>query len=458
MYKIYSVFICVLLCFYSIGGLCQAQPFSLQDSLRGALRAERNCFDVKHYALDIKFDLDEKSISGSNTILFSFDGSAAKIQLDLFQNMQIDSIVYEHQILDYERIHNAVFIPAHNFKADQLNQLSFHYSGQVVTAKTPPWDGGFVWSSDGFGNPWVAVVCEGLGASSWWPNKDHLSDKPDSMSMHYTIPDHLSCISNGQLERVRINDDKTKRYEWKVSYPINNYNVTFNIGKYVHFDDQYISADGDSLDLDYYVLAENLDVATIHFKQAKSVLEAFEYYFGKYPFWNDGYALIEAPYLGMEHQSAIAYGNKYMRGYLGGMIPRDMNFDYIIVHETAHEYFGNSLSCEDHAEMWIHESFATYMESLFVEYQIGYQAAERYLRSQRRHGNLEPIVGPLDVNYDNWLYNDHYSKGAWILHTLRHVVDNDELWFQTLRKLYDHFAYHSVEMLVNPVKAHLMKD
>lgn len=440
-YKICSAFFGLYLCLNTFEVFGQSHDFGLQDSLRGALRPERNCFDVKSYELDIKFNLENKSISGSNTIRFTYDGSSEQIQLDLFDNMQIDSISFGDQKLSYDRLHHAVFIPTKHFKTDVINRLTFYYSGEVVIAKSPPWEGGFVWSEDGYGNPWVSVTCEGLGASSWWPNKDHLTDKPDSMRMRYTIPEHLSCISNGRLLNVSANPDSSISYLWEVNYPINNYNVSFYIGNYVHFDDLYFSRDHDSLTLDYYVLAENLEIAKSHFKQTNKVLEAFEYYFGKYPFWDDGYALIEAPYVGMEHQSAIAYGNRFMRGYLGRMIPKDMNFDYIIVHETAHEYFGNSMTCTDHAEMWIHESFATYMESLYVEYHMGYEDAERYLANQRLHGNLEPIIGPLDVNYDGWAYNDLYNKGAWILHTLRNIVDNDKLWFHSLKNLYDHFSY-----------------
>ena len=243
-------------------------------------------------------------------------------------------------------------------------------------------------------------------------------------------------MSNGALRSIQEIDSNLRKFSWHVQYPINNYNVSINVADYVHFSDTYYAQDGDSLDLDYYVLRNNLAKAKNHFKQTPGVLEAFEYYFGKYPFWNDGYCLVETPYLGMEHQSAIAYGNGYQRGYLGSMIPRDMHFDYVIVHETGHEYWGNCISVGDHAEMWIHESFTTYMESLYVEYHLGKEAAERYLKYQRPFiMNRAPIMGPLGVNFQGFVGSDHYYKGAWVLHTLRNTLNDDAEWFRILRKV-----------------------
>jgi aminopeptidase N len=260
------------------------------------------------------------------------------------------------------------------------------------------------------------------------------------MAIRVTVPQGLTCIANGRLRGLERLNGQT-RFDWFVSYPINNYNVTVNIADYLHFSDVYIAQDGDSLELDYYVLRENEEKARRHFQQVPQVLACFERYFGKYPFWDDGYALVETPYLGMEHQGAIAYGNQYKRGYLGGMIPRDMDWDYIIVHETGHEYFGNSISCGDLSEMWIHESFTTYMEALYVECAYGYEDAVRYLRGQKPFiYNREPILGPRDVNWEDWEGSDHYFKGAWVLHTLRHAINDDAKWWELLRGFYDRYA------------------
>jgi len=422
----------------------QYRTFTQADSIRGSLRAERTSTDIIFYDLEMDFDIEGKKISGINNIHFSFDGSSKTIQLDLFDNLDISQIIHQGRSLRFERLHNAIFIDAQSFSTDALNVIEVRYSGQPIIARNAPWDGGFVWSEDEAGNPWIAVACEGTGASSWWPNKDHLYDEPDSMRMQFTVPSELFCVSNGNLLHTEESKGKTT-YTWGVSYPINNYNVTFNIAKYAHFTDTYTSKDGDTLALDYYVLPENLETAKEHFKQVQGVLEAFEYYFDKYPFWEDGFALVETPYLGMEHQSAIAYGNQYKRGYMGGMIPPEMNWDYIIVHETGHEYFGNSISSKDHAEMWIHESFTTYMEALYVEYHFGYEKVDRYLSYQRRHMNSEPIIGPLGVNYTEWNGSDMYYKGSWILHTLRHVINDDKEWFSLIKQFYLKFKFQNIE-------------
>jgi aminopeptidase N len=319
--------------------------------------------------------------------------------------------------------------------------MTIHYGGSPVVAKNAPWDGGFVWALDQKNRYWVGVACEGDGASLWWPNKDHLSDEPDSMLISLTVPERMMAVSNGNLrEEVELERERKKRYDWFVSYPINNYNISINVGHYTHFNDTYRSFDGEELPLDYYVIDYNEARARKQFREVHPMLRAYEHYLGKYPFWEDGFALIEAPYLGMEHQSGIAYGNRYMRGYMGGLIPDDMDWDYIIVHEAGHEYFGNAISVADHAEMWIHESFTTYLEALYVEYHMTEADARRYLMTQRRYiTNEEPMLGPLDVNFTDFASSDHYYKGAWMLHTLRYVLADDPLFFGMLRSFYqDH--------------------
>ena len=405
--------------------------FTEADTLRGMLRPERTCYDVTFYDLQIKVDIDNRYISGYNEIHFKTISDFSKIQIDLFENMKITKIVFERNNLNFVRIHNAVFIDFPQQNKGVTNSFRVYYEGYPRTAKRAPWDGGFTWSKDKNGNPWVAVSCEGIGASLWFPNKDHLSDEPDSVRIGVAVPNDLTCVSNGNLENT-ISEKDYKRFNWLVSYPINNYNITLNIADYAHFSDTYKSEDGENLALDYYVLPENLIKAKKHFEQVKPMLAAYEKFFGKYPFWDDGFALVETPYLGMEHQSAIAYGNQYKRGYLGGMIPNGINFDYIIIHESGHEYWGNSISCGDHAEMWIHESFCTYSEALYVEYMYNYKEAIRYLNFQRNFvENRKPILGPMNVNFDGWDHSDHYYKGALILNTLRSSINDDKkmVWF-----------------------------
>lgn len=414
---------------------------SERDRLSGALRPERTCYDVLHYRIDIAIDPARRMIEGQVDIVFKALEDFSVMQIDLYENMQIHEILHENAELKFERKYDAVFVKLPLIRKGAEPTITVVYSGQPIVAKNAPWDGGFVWKTDKDGNPWVGVACQGDGASLWWPCKDHLSDEPNTTVIKITVPDTLKAIANGRLINQRKEDKGLHSFTWAVSYPINSYNVNVNIGNYVHFSDTFVAQDGAKLDLDYYVLPYNLEKAKKHFRQVHDVLGCFERYFGKYPFWEDGYKLIETSYLGMEHQSAIAYGNLYRRGYLGDRIPKDMNFDYIILHETGHEYFGNSVSASDLADMWIHESFTTYMEALYVECQMSYSASVRYLEYQRPYiRNEEPIIGVRGMNwYKRIKTSDQYYKGSWILHTLRSIVDNDERWKAYLKSLYDEF-------------------
>ena len=424
------------------------QTFSEADTLRGKLSPERTCYDVHFYDLSVTVNPENKTIKGAVVIAFKATRDFKELQIDLFENLRIDSIIYHGSPVVFSRRYNAVFVQLPEIKKGATDQFTVHYQGAPVPSKNPPWSGGFVWAKDDQGTDWVTVACEGDGASLWWPNKDHLSDEPDSMMIRITVPSSLFCVSNGNLIGTYPVDENRQRFDWQVSYPINNYNVTVNIGDYVHFSDTYQAKDQTTMPLDYYVLSYNLKTAKKHFQQVTGILNCFEDLLGKYPFWEDGYGLVETPYLGMEHQGAIAYGNQYMRGYKGGMIPADMDWDYIIVHETGHEYFGNSLSCNDHAEMWIHESFTTYLEALYVECTTGYEDYLRYLqvfRDRSYINNRMPIVGPLDVNYTEFGSSDHYFKGSWVLHTIRHAIGDDELWFTLFRDFYQHFSINHVD-------------
>lgn len=414
--------------------------FTEADTLRGMLRPERTCYDVTWYGLNIKVEPEKKFISGYVDIAFNAVEDFNRLQIDLYDNMKIIKMEMEGKELTWNRRFNAVFVDFPAVHKGTSGRFRVYYEGNPHIAQNPPWDGGFVWASDEKDRPWIGVACEGDGASLWWPNKDHLSDEPDSMSISVSVPADLMCVANGNLRKT-TEEGAFTRYDWAVSYPINNYNVSINIAHYAHFGDTYIAADGDKLALDYYVLDYNLEKARKHFEQVKPMLACYEMYMGKYPFWNDGYALVETPYLGMEHQGAIAYGNRYMKGYLGGMIPRGQDWDYIIIHESGHEWYGNSITANDLAEMWIHESFTTYLESVYIECRYGDEEALAYLRMQR-FGimNREPIIGPKDVNFEDWQGGDHYNKGAWILNTLRHAIGNDDLWWKIFKGFYQSHA------------------
>jgi aminopeptidase N len=418
--------------------------FTEADTLRGMLRPERTCYDVTFYDINIRVDPKEKTVGGYVDIYFKALSDFTRLQIDLYRNMELEKITLNGQNLSFERKFDAVFVEFPLQAAGSAGSFRVYYSGHPTAARNPPWDGGFVWRVDQKGRYWVGVACEGDGASMWWPNKDHLSDEPDSLSISVSVPKGLTCVANGNLKGT-VDEGNYQRWNWFVSYPINNYDVSVNIAHYAHFSDTYKAEDGAELALDYYVLDYNKTKAMEHFEQVKPMLKCYEHYFGKYPFWRDGFALVETPYLGMEHQSGIAYGNRYMRGYLGGMIPADMDWDYIIIHETGHEYFGNSISCNDLAEMWIHESFTTYMEALYVECMYSYDDAIRYLVSQRPFiDNQQPVLGPKNVNWEDWEGSDHYYKGAWMLHTLRHAIQDDALWFDLLKSFHLEHAISNV--------------
>ena len=406
------------------------------DSLRGSMRLERSCYDVTHYDLSVKFH--EKNISGSNVVTFRAEKDCRIIQVDLFENMSFDKATLHGKEQAFKRDANAIFITLdHEIPEGQIERLTLHYHGEPIEAKRAPWDGGFTRTTDALGKPWMAVSCQGIGASLWWPCKDHLSDEPDSMDMHFSVPQGETCISNGQERGVTKGQDGYQTFHWHVSYPINNYNVTFNIGQYVHWHDVYTAEDGDTLSLDYYVKPENLDKSKKQFRQVKPMLSCYERYLGKYPFWNDGFALVETPYLGMEHQGAIAYGNKYMPGYMGwDRSGSNLPFDYIIIHETGHEWWGNSVSCSDLADMWIHEGFCTYTEAIYVECMHGEKTAQGYVNALKRDvSNRQPIIGTYGINREG--HGDMYVKGMLFLNSLRHTIDDDTLWWSTIKYVSD---------------------
>ena len=418
-----------------------SEELSRKDSLRGFLSDIRSCYDVNYYDLKISVDdLDKALEKSSNDIYFTALSDFSWMQVDLAANMQIVSIYFEGKKIEFSREYDAVYIYFNrSIKKGEKSKILINYYGYPKEAVNPPWDGGFVWEKDMSQNSWVGVSCQGSGASLWWPCKDHQSDKPDSMKITISARSPLKIISNGN----QVNDSSywdnyfncwMNLTEWFVSYPINTYNVTVNIGNYVRLKDFYVSEE-DTLNLDYYVLDGNQEKAVHHFKQVKPMLSCFENYFGKYPFWEDGYSLIESPYLGMEHQSAIAYGNKYMPGYLGNTsYIDDLSFDFIIVHETGHEWWGNSITSFDIADMWIHEGFCTYSEALYVECLYGYQKMLSYVNNQKKNiKNDKPIIGPYNVNQMG--SSDMYAKASVMLHTLRTLVDNDSLWFKIIRDI-----------------------
>ena len=408
----------------------QKGPYTQADSLRGSLRAER-AYDVLKYHLQVKVVPEEKYISGFNMISFKPEKDLPVMQIDLFENMKVDSIIYQNKSLKYERKFNAVFV---NFeealKKDQIDSIQFYYSGNPIVAANAPWDGGFVFTEDEDGNPWIAVAVQGTGASLWYPNKDHQSDEPEEVLIEIEVPDGLMDVSNGRFLGKKDLGNGYNRWSWNVSNPINNYDIVLNIGNYVHFNDSF-----QDLDLDYYVLPYNLEKAKKQFEEVKPMMACFYEKFGEYPFVEDGYKLVETPYLGMEHQSAVAYGNKYMQGYLGNDLSGTgigLKWDFIIIHESGHEWFGNSITAKDIADMWIHEGFTAYSEAVYIECRWGKEEALEYLKGVRKGiGNQEPIIGDYGVNKEG--SGDMYYKGSNLLNTIRSIYNDDALWWKTLK-------------------------
>ena len=409
------------------------------EMLRGAYGPYRANNDLLYYHLDIRVDPEKQTVSGKNTIRFKMLADGARIQLDLRETLAIDKILWDATPLKYVRDSGAVFVDfPQTLRAGQVYSIDFYYSGHP---KEIGRFGGMTFKKDTAGRVWITTACEGDGASVWWPNKDQWRDEVETMDISVAIPNGLVDVSNGKFMGKTDLGEGYTRWDWHVSYPINNYDVALNIGSYVEFSDTL-----GELPLDFYVLPEDLEKAKAQFAQAKGMLEAYQHYFGPYPFAKDGYKLVEVPYLGMEHQSAVAYGNGFKNGYMGrdwtgvGISPR---FDFIIIHESGHEWFGNSITAADPADMWIHEGWTTYLESLYVEYRWGKDDAIKYLNGDKaKVKNLRPILAERGVNEEP--DQDQYFKGALMLNTLRSVIDDDAKWWALLHGFYQHFKYQNI--------------
>tara|TARA_Y100001970_G_scaffold9749_1_gene11490 strand:+ start:2045 stop:3688 length:1644 start_codon:yes stop_codon:yes gene_type:complete len=434
---------------YSQDIFAEKERFTRQDSLRGSITQERSWWDLVYYHLDIKIEPDKKFIEGHNTVKFQVIEENQVMQIDLQEPLRITKVQENGKNLKYTREGNVYLIYLDKKQiVGEVNEIKISYKGKPKVAVRAPWDGGFSWDKDENGNHFIATSCQGLGASVWWPNKDHMYDEVDSMLISVNIPRELVNVSNGRLKEITYPDDKTSTYHWFVSNPINNYGVNVNIGDYVKFSEIYNGEKG-NLDIDYYVLRYNEEKAKVHFEDVPKMFDALEYWFGPYPFYEDSYKLVEVPYLGMEHQSSITYGNKYLKGYLG-RDPSDsgwgLKFDFIIIHESGHEWFANNITYIDIADMWIHEGFTAYSENLFLDYHYGKQAGADYTIGTRKGiQNDKPIIGPYDVNKNG--SKDMYSKGANLLHTIRQITNNDELWRKTLRGLNERFYHKTVSSI-----------
>jgi len=426
----------------------QGQEITRQEMLRGTVTPEREWWDVLHYDLTVQFFPETRRLKGSNEITFKTLKAGNKMQIDLQPPLAITKVTHGDAQLKFEREGNVYWV---SFDKDVPkgveDKIEVFYEGVPTASKNPPWVGGITWGRDDLGDNFINTTCEGIGASIWWPNKDIGSDEPDrGMNITVTVPENLTAVSNGRLKKTDHDvAGKTRTFHWEVVNPINNYGVNVNIGNYVSFSEKYRGMGG-VLDIDYWVLPHQKDSATKQFKEVTRMLEAFEHWFGKYPFYEDSYKLVTVSYPGMEHQSSVTYGNWFRNGYLqrdGSGTGVGFKFDFIIVHESAHEWFGNNISMKDAADMWIHEGFANYAESLFVEYFFGKKDAEDYVVGNRRLiRNDRPIIGTYGANREG--SGDMYPKGGNMLHTIRHIINDDAKWLSILRGLNADFWHQTV--------------
>lgn len=438
--------ILVILTLLPIVGWSQHTAFDRQDTLRGSITPERAWWDLTFYHLDISVFPSNKSLQGVNTVQFKVLEASDVLQLDLQPPMRIEKVEQNGLNLTFQSDGNAWFIYfPEKLKVGTVDEIEVFFSGQPKVSSRPPWDGGLTWKKGKSGRDIVTTTCQGDGASLWWPCKDHMYDEPDSMLISVTVPAGLANVSNGRLRSIDKLEDGRQTFNWFVNNPINNYGVNINVADYVHFSEKYKGENG-LLDCDYYVYPENLEKAKKQFKDVPRMFEAFEHWFGPYPFYEDGYKLVEVPYPGMEHQSSVTYGNGYENGYGG----RDLSgtgwgfkFDFIIIHESGHEWFANSITYKDVADMWIHEGFTAYSENLFLDYFYGKEASADYVIGTRENiKNDRPVIGVYDVNNEG--SGDMYYKGANMLHSLRQIVDDDEKWRKMLRGLNKEFYHQTV--------------
>ena len=441
------IYILLFLILSSSVFFAQSKKFTRQDTLRGKVTKERAWWNLLHYNLNVNVNPKQKFISGKNTVQYKVLKPYHTLQIDLQAPMKLIKVTQNDKNLIFHNKGDAYFIQLKEEQiTDTVNEIVIFFQGNPIEAVNPPWNGGFTWKKDKNKNDFIANSNQGIGASVWWPCKDNPYDEPDNgVTIKVTTPEHLMDVSNGRLIETKNNKNGTKTYHWKVNNPISSYAINVSIADYVHFSEKYQGENG-VLDCDYYVLPYHLEKAKIQFQQVSKMLEAFEYWFGPYPFYDDSYKLVEVPYLGMEHQSSVTYGNQYKNGYLGIDLSNTgwgLKFDFIIIHESGHEWFANNITNYDPADMWIHESFTTYSEILYLDYHFGKQAGNEYLIGYREKiKNDRPIIGNYEVNDRG--SNDMYIKGASMIHTLRQIINDDKKFRSILRGLNKEFYHQTV--------------
>lgn len=455
-------FIVVLSCCLSLPVIAQKKQFTKDDTLLGSNHAFRSWWDVLHYDLTIKPDYKTKTISGKNIITYSVlsEKEPFVLQLDLQEPMQIDCLLVDNKhYTEYKRENNRYILNLPIQQRYEKHLIAVYFSGKPHEARNPPWDGGWVWKKDSLGNPWMSVACQGNGPSIWYPCKDLQSDE-STASLNIIVPDSLTGIGNGKLISTQKSSPQKglTMYQWQVVNPINNYNIVPYIGKYTLIHDS-IQGENGKLITDYWVLNYHKQKAIQHLKpNVTKTIKCFEHWFGPYPFYEDSYKIVEAPYLGMEHQSNVAYGNFYLNGYAGRDLSKSgwgLKWDFIVVHESGHEWFGNSITAEDVADNWIHEGFTSYSEVLFTECEFGKEAGNDYCEGVKKSiDNDTPIIGKYGVHSEG--SGDMYNKGSQVVHMIRQIINNDDTFIFLLHRLNAEFYHRTatteqIEAIVNQV-------
>lgn len=397
----------------------------------GVLKPGQANMDIRHYTIALDVDPVQKSINGFTEIDLNLLKPTTALLFDLWHGLTITQVwvngktnSFIHTKDDFVKIALAQQLPAGKVK------VKIAYGGKPGISERAPWTGGFQWEKDAKGNPWIAITCQGEGAKIYFPCKDHPSDEPnEGADMIITVPKGLVVAGPGLLQKVTNKKNKST-YHWKTNYTISNYCLVFNVGNYKVAKRIYTTIDGNKVPMEYYVLEENLAMAEKLldlFEQSSHILEK---YFGEYPWVKERIAASETPHLGMEHQTNIAYGNKYRFTKLG-----DKDFDWLLHHEYGHEWWANKVTNRDWAHMWIQEGICVFGDAMATRELEGEAAyLKRMQQTARATQNIIPVVRGEEVDSDSAYNSDIYGKGAFFMHTLRYVM-GDEIFFATLKKL-----------------------
>ena len=397
----------------------------------GKLKPEQAIMDIRHYTLVLDVDPDYKTINGHTDIDLILQKSTNNLLFDLWHGLKISKVWVNGKAVDFKHTEDdLVKIALPQELPPGKAKVKIAYGGKPGIAERAPWMGGFQWEKDAKGNPWIAISCQGEGAKIYFPCKDHPSDEPnEGADLMITVPKGLVVAGPGLLQKVTTARGKST-YHWKTNYTISNYCILFNVAKYKVAKRVYTTVNGNKVPMEYYVLEENFDKAEKLLDLYEQSARIQEKYFGEFPWVKERIAASETPHLGMEHQTNIAYGNKYRYNKLGGK-----DFDWLLHHEFGHEWWANKVTNRDWAHMWIQEGICVFGDAMATRDLAG---EEEYLKKMQQTAravqNRLPVVQGDEIDSDQAYNGDIYGKGAFFMHSLRFVM-GDDIFFPTLKKL-----------------------